>query len=378
MKNASSRRRSTGFTLIELLVVIAIIAVLIALLLPAVQAAREAARRAQCVNNIKQIGLATHNYISTNNCLPMGVIRQRGLDSSNKPYTSHSVFVFLSNYLEQGSLFNSVNFNVNAFDAVNSTTAGVGLSVLWCPSDGTISKATQFSATDPNNSLIEPGIPYSQNYSSYAGCAGTWFLSPRYDVPSASVFSTAANQQNGAILYIGYASPEISPVGVINGYNRGIVSLSAITDGTSNTIGFGEHAHGKYLSQDDLINWNEWNSGNTGDTVFNTMYPINPFNKVKFDPSQNFGTYHGYCDPYDGSASSFHPGGANFGFLDGSVRFLKDTVNSWPITNTQPLPYPVGVTPDMYTWVVAPGTQFGVYQQLSTIAGGEVISSDAY
>ena len=378
MKKALPRSRSTGFTLIELLVVIAIIAVLIALLLPAVQAAREAARRAQCVNNLKQIGLATHNYISTNNCLPMGIVRQRGLDGSGYPYTSGSVFVFLSNYLEQGNVFNSINFNINIFDSVNSTVSGIGLSVLWCPSDGTISQPHQFSASD--SALIEPNIPYTQYYSSYAGCAGTWFLSPRYDLPSAGVFSTAANQQNGSIIYIGYASNDISPLGALTGYSRGVISLASVTDGTSNTIGFSEHAHGKY-SQADQVAWNEWTSGNDGDTVFSSMYPVNPFNKVQFTTGASFDKYHGYCDPYTGAASSFHPGGVNTCFLDGSVRFLKDTINTWPMTTTLPIPYPVGVTPDSsttYNWIVAPGTKFGVYQQLSTIAGGEVISSDAY
>ena len=373
IRNRSRQVAGRGFTLIELLVVIAIIAVLIALLLPAVQAAREAARRAQCTNNLKQIGLATHNYISTFDVLPQGVIRQRGNDGSGYPYTSGSVFVDISSYFEQGVVYNNVNFTLNMYDAVNTTVSGFGMSLLWCPSDGTISSPHQYSASD--GAALEPGVPMLMYYSSYGGCTGTWFLSPRYDLPSASVFQSAAAQQNGAILYIGYASPEITPSGTITGYSRRPVSLAGVTDGTSNTIGYSEHAHGKYSSSDQIC-WNWWTSGNTGDTLFSTMYPINPFNKVQ---NQSFDQYHGYSDTYVGSAASFHPGGANFGFLDGSVRFLKDSIQSWPINATTL--FPVGVTEEStscYCWVVAPGTQFGLYQKLSTVAGGEVVSSDAY
>src|SRR3954453_16522761 len=123
-----------GFALIELLVVIAIIGVLVGLLLPAVQMAREAARRAQCVNNLKQLALGMHNYIDANGTLPMGMPFRR-LVSSDEEWTNHSAFVALLPYIEQPPLYNAVNFNMNMACAPNNTIGAHGLSVLWCPSD---------------------------------------------------------------------------------------------------------------------------------------------------------------------------------------------------------------------------------------------------
>src|ERR1700759_3097983 len=106
-----------GFTLIELLVVIAIIAVLIALLLPAVQAAREAARRSQCVNNLKQIGLAMHNYHDVNNALPLGRTLQAG---TYRPFSQQARVLA---YMEQKNIFDSLNFSLSSYDPTNVTGA---------------------------------------------------------------------------------------------------------------------------------------------------------------------------------------------------------------------------------------------------------------
>ena len=168
--------RSRGFTLIELLVVIAIIAVLIALLLPAVQAAREAARRAQCVNNLKQLGLAVHNYISANDTMPMGMQWQLYSPSPCALSTTVSLFPALCQYAEQQQVFNGVNFSVNMFLAANQTIHGIGLSFLWCPSDADISQRT----TLPNGDMfsVANGQSPVMCYSSYGGNAGTWCILP--------------------------------------------------------------------------------------------------------------------------------------------------------------------------------------------------------
>src|SRR5215472_6297923 len=122
MQPIGSKKARWGFTLIELLVVIAIIAVLISLLLPAVQAAREAARRAQCTNNLKQTGLAVHNYISSNDVFPWGCFRQHSTsDPTGYPYTSGGSFVPLLPFHEQQQVFNAINFNYNIFGAGNGT-----------------------------------------------------------------------------------------------------------------------------------------------------------------------------------------------------------------------------------------------------------------
>jgi len=128
------QRSRSAFTLIELLVVIAIIAVLIALLLPAVQSAPEAARRAQCVNNLKQIGLAMHNYESSLGCFPMSM----GLDSPGFGYPepqSYSGLSMLLPYMEQSVVFNTINYNIVRLDPGNNTAMATAVSSFLCPSD---------------------------------------------------------------------------------------------------------------------------------------------------------------------------------------------------------------------------------------------------
>jgi prepilin-type N-terminal cleavage/methylation domain-containing protein len=234
------RRGHRAFTLIELLVVIAIIAVLIALLLPAVQSAREAARRAQCINNLKQLGLATHNYLSSNNLFPQGIQWQRD-PNSGYCWTSGSCLVALSQYFEQGALFNATNFNVNMYNAPNTTISAMGISILWCPSDAKVAE----SFTYPAGSIgTLPGLPLPMRYTSYAANSGEFFIINFDNVTSTggcrySFDASPGNLQMNGLVYV------LSHIGLAN-----------ITDGTSNTFLFSERAHGKFPGADiNCWNW---------------------------------------------------------------------------------------------------------------------------
>jgi prepilin-type N-terminal cleavage/methylation domain-containing protein/prepilin-type processing-associated H-X9-DG protein len=358
--------RRRGFTLIELLVVIAIIAVLIALLLPAVQAAREAARRAQCTNNLKQIGLGLANYESSNGCYPMAAFAQ--YLPSGSPDQAMSCLVALLAYVEQSPLYSAYNTSFAYRCDPNVTVSGTGMGLLWCPSDTSIAGVFY---TEPAGTHGK-GLPQNFYFTSYAGCYGEWASIISNPTPS-------LQQQNGAIVSNG-----ISPVfGFGSGLTRGgVVTLASITDGTSNTIAFSEHAHGLLSSTDpenSFHKWNWWVSGNYGDTAFTVFYPINVQKRTQnWDDGASSG---GYTEggAFLNAATSFHPGGANFAFCDGSVRFLKDSISTWQLDGTGT---PLGVTMNQTTkvWSVTNPALFqpGVYQALGSINGGEIISSDAY
>src|SRR5262249_28706692 len=143
----------------------------------------------------------------------------------------------------------------------------ISVSTLQCPSDTQITMSYVY----PAGAGAIDNVPLPMKYTSYCGNAGTWFQLPRFNVTN---FSQRIAQQTGVVLYIGYPNPPYP------GLSRGPVTLASITDGTSNTIAFAEHAHGKLTGQD-LIDWNWWTSGNFGDTLFATFFPMNPFNKAQ-------------------------------------------------------------------------------------------------
>ena len=206
-------RSRRGFTLIELLVVIAIIAVLIALLLPAVQSAREAARRAQCVNNLKQIGLAVHNYHSAINSLPWG---------DGPWWIEWSAHTLLLPYIEQGPIYNAINFSdtqpfgqaslvIN--NPVNTTAVYRAISGFLCPSD-------QDRLTDPNGHNNYMDNSGSAPNCDYGGNAWT----PSWNGPSAGPFIYSSNGVDTGLPAFGGSS----------------VNIAGISDGTSNTAAFSE------------------------------------------------------------------------------------------------------------------------------------------
>jgi prepilin-type N-terminal cleavage/methylation domain-containing protein/prepilin-type processing-associated H-X9-DG protein len=343
MRIETGQTKRPGFTLIELLVVIAIIAVLISLLLPAVQMAREAARRIHCTNNLKQLALALHNYADVNGVLPMGYCNQLCEwfpDVPDAMCLSHGPFVALLPQFERQPVYNAVNFQRNIYTSANTTIFSTGINTLWCPSDPTIDKP-EFAA------LANPGWQNQIVYlTSYVGCTGTWYNYGRNPVRTA--------QNNG--LFWGASS----------------VRLAAVADGTSHTIALGEKAHA-LLTKETAWFFSWWADGDIGDTNFSALYPINPQKKIQ-DGSLPF-TDSLY---WASSASSLHPGGANFAMLDGSVRFLKDTIDCWPIDPATNLPPGLsqGGDPVLYSWGL--DLRFGVYQKLATRNFDDLISDSDY
>jgi len=363
--------KESRFHLIELLVVIAIIAVLIALLLPAVQAAREAARRTQCVNNMKQIALAMHNYHDSVGSFPLGdnyALYKSGTAVKNVRQ-SYGAFVAAAAYLEQGNAYNALNTNIFIYVAENSTINGIGLSVLWCPSDKNVGLRYPGAAEDGWDDS-----PIPMTYTSYGGNSGVlYYYAGRDNTPQALV-----SQNSGIFEHAGRPTALIGgsgPSGRVHGIND-------ITDGTSNTVLFGEKSYGRTIESGmmeldggvlvPISPWgpNWWTAGTVGDGAYSALFPPNYFRRWQQGFPEKFPTGNNFT----ATANSYHPGGANFALADGSVRFLKSTIESWDPTQI--------IYTNNSTAYTGPGggalPRQGVYQSLHTRSGGEVISSDAY
>ncbi len=327
-----ARGLQSGFTLIELLVVIAIIAVLIALLLPAVQAAREAARRSQCVNNLKQMGLALQNYHDQILAFPPGYIAaSKFIDGETDTSPGWSWASMILPQLDQGPLFSAMNFWLPVQAAANTTGTQTLLSVFVCPSDQLVMGRT-YPITDGLGNTVMTAAP-----SSYAASTGS---------DAADVALGLNNDGSGNGLFF---------------RNSGI-RMANLTDGTSVTISIMERAWG--------MTEGTWVGAPAGGVVLR-----GPFNPC---PGSAFATYLSPClvlahchllntnaDTDSGldDPSSFHPSGANVLFADGSVHFLRNVQSD------------AGVNPDGST-IYTPTSL--IMQAMGTRSGGEVISSDSY
>ena len=358
--------RAQGFTLVELLVVIAIIGILVGLLLPAVQAAREAARRMSCSNNLKQTGLALHNYESTfkrfpSHCTGSGSMAQFGQRGVYSGWHSMLPYLEQNPRYEQLEQLQIVPWADNP--AGNFLLISQPLPFLMCPSDA---------------GEIDPSRPQRTNtLSSYAFCAGDNYASTQI-TPGERNNTALANQKQ-----------PIDNRGIFGRYNY--PRLSAITDGTSNTLALGERqrpneirnrgsviavagdiatlqpivcratlAGRNYIDPtqiptgDNAVGYRGF-GGNAYFAAFTTILPPNSASCLIAEGGVSYHHTNGIW-----SAGSEHTGGAQFALADGSVRFISDNIDTGNLAIVAPARNGGGISP------------YGVWGALGTKSGGEV------
>lgn len=288
-------RNHSGFTLVELLVVIAIIGILIALLLPAVQAAREAARRVNCTNNLKQIGIALHNYHDTMGQFPSGIVGNSPPSRPNMPKWGWAALILP--YVEQGPLSDTINVKgveldpqilaAKAGNTVLDAALRTKISGYRCPSDTAKDYFTTGTPAATERYLNDStGNRYAAPVVNYVGVTGL------YDVA----------KPNNGVLYLDSKT-----------------SFRDILDGTSNVIAVGERHNDCWMGPATWLGAGDLTMTPSGvyTTLGNVRWPINEL--LKANPNDT------RCK--DGFGS-FHPGGAMFVFCDGSVHFLAETITS--------------------------------------------------
>jgi prepilin-type N-terminal cleavage/methylation domain-containing protein/prepilin-type processing-associated H-X9-DG protein len=317
-------RRARGFTLIELLVVIAIIGVLIALLLPAVQSAREAARRAQCINNLKQLGIGMHNHHDSQGTFPPG-----SWNSPQRTWTFH-----ILPYLEQQAMSNALNFNATWYDLKNTTVTGSLLSAFLCPSDG--GAGTPITTTVAGAATTRRKGNYVVNWGNANEC--------QCPIPTTGTTYTATN---GAVTPIRGAFRA-------NSTTNPPFNLRDFTDGTSQTMLMSEVIDTFPSSTNVDIRGDTWANAK-GSLQFMTYTPPNSQIRDQVEGSKDCAYPFQQNPPcLTGASAAFiaarsrHPGGVSVLFSDGSVKFIKNSIG------------------------------IDTYRALSTKDGGEVVSGDQY